>query len=33
MNDEHFVQHQRGKLKEIDQIEDDYINRILYRTF
>jgi hypothetical protein len=25
MKDEHFVQHQRSKLKEIDQFEEDYI--------
>jgi hypothetical protein len=32
MNDDHFVNHQRGKLKEIEQSELDVITRMLYRT-
>jgi hypothetical protein len=32
MNDDHFVEHQRGKLKEINQTEPMEITRLMYRT-
>ncbi len=33
MNDEHFVQHQRGKMKAIDDFELNYLTRLYYTTF
>jgi hypothetical protein len=33
MNDEHFVHHQRGKLKEFDDTELNYLTRIIFKTF